>query len=134
MNGIKRKYFNESVGLEYIERLCIKEKVDALDLQASKYLCISACACLLKFLEFHREMTYAPYSLSISMHNIDGFMQLDMSTVTSLELVNVQQVGQGATRTSLFDILNHTKTRSGSKLLRTTILQPLNNISVLKLR
>lgn len=139
MHHIKRKYFNETTGLEYIQRLCIKENTDALDLQAAKYLCISACACLLKYLEFQQEMTYAPQSLSITMSNIDGYMQLDMSTVSALELVSVQQQGFGKLtstnrRLSLFDVLNHTKTRAGARLLRTTILQPLKDLATLQMR
>ncbi len=50
----------------------------------------------------------------------------------------------GATRTgrgaglkgswTMFDVLNHTKTRGGARLLRASILQPLNSIPTIKLR
>lgn len=45
LHQIKRKYFNESVGVEYIERLCLKDSISSLNIDSTKYL-VSGHVCV----------------------------------------------------------------------------------------
>ncbi|MDR1180078.1 MAG: DNA mismatch repair protein MutS, partial [Spirochaetales bacterium] len=60
------------------------------------------------------------------------YLVLDESTLRNLELVcNLQD---GSQRYSLFEILNHTKTAMGSRLLRAWILAPLVDVKAVRER
>jgi DNA mismatch repair protein MSH4 len=56
-------------------------------------------------------------------------MMIDLSTIQSLELI--QNVQNAKSRDCLFGVMNQTLTPMGSRLLRSSILQPSTQASVL---
>ncbi len=126
IENIRRKYFNENQGLQYIHRHGLKTSIQSLQLDSSKYLCLAAAACLMKYIEFIQNMTFAPASLKITFKALDGHMRLDVNTVKTLELVhNIKNPRLNKSKGSLFAAYNQCKTFGGARLLRSTILQPL---------
>ena len=59
-------------------------------------------------------------------------MMIDFSTVQSLELI--QNVQNAKSRDCLYGLMNHTLTPMGSRLLRSSILQPSTQLGVLRQR
>lgn len=59
-------------------------------------------------------------------------MVIDASTIYSLELV--QNLQNPKSRDCLFGLLNETLTPMGSRLLRSSILQPLTDVEILNTR
>lgn len=73
------------------------------------------------------------------MNHIDGYMQLDTHTIQSLELVTSTRTAAhgkstGKVKRSVFDVINHTKTRGGARMLRTSLLQPLKDEATINMR
>jgi len=146
---IRRKYFNESLGLELLERTTLPSDFGRAALDSTKYLCLAAAGCLLKYVECIQHMSWAPKSLSLQQSDLNGLVQIDAATARALELVPVYSrkpvtEQQRATTTTmgpyastprtLFDVLNYTRTRSGARLLRATILQPLTDVQTIRIR
>lgn len=59
-------------------------------------------------------------------------MMIDLSTIHSLELI--QNIQDAKSKDCLFGIMNETLTPMGARLLRSNILQPSTEESLLKLR
>jgi DNA mismatch repair protein MutS len=69
---------------------------------------------------------------SLSAYSVDGFMRLDPSTRRSLELT--QNMADGGIKYTLFEVLRHTVTSMGDRLLRKWIEQPLLDIPAIQSR
>jgi DNA mismatch repair protein MSH4 len=103
------------------------------------YLCIAACACLMKYVEHVQSMTFASQSLRVEFKTLHGIVKLDIQTVKNLEIVTSRfssSKGKSSSKqsTSLFTFLSHCVTPSGKRLLRNTLLQPLNDRPTIELR
>ena len=59
-------------------------------------------------------------------------MMIDLSTIRSLELI--QNIQDARSKECLFGVMNETLTAMGSRLLRSTILQPSTETDVLNSR
>jgi DNA mismatch repair protein MSH4 len=59
-------------------------------------------------------------------------MMIDLSTIQSLELI--QNVQNTKSKDCLFGLMNETLTPMGSRILRSSILQPSTNLDVLSRR
>jgi DNA mismatch repair protein MSH4 len=145
VHKIKRKFFNEKTGLDLLDRYCLRDDLAACRLDDDKYLCLTAAGCLLRYISYDQKLfTFAPGSLRASYANTRGSMQVDINTVQSLELVRNTRsfttaqaqgaAGTKAAKRSLFDILNHTLTKSGARLLRMSLLQPLTDENTIRVR
>ena len=146
MHKIKRKFFSEKAGLDLLDRYCLPQDVAACRLDDDKYLCLTAAGCLLRYISYDQKLfTFAPASLRLSYTNTRGSMQVDVHTVQALEIVRntnsltTAQVAKdggkgGRARRSLFDVLNHTRTKSGARLLRMSLLQPPIDEDTIRIR
>lgn len=76
----------------------------------------------LSYVEFELSCTFSSHSLRIKYEASEGSMMIDLSTIISLELI--QNLRNPKSKDCLFGILNETLTPMGSRLLRTSILQP----------
>jgi DNA mismatch repair protein MSH4 len=60
LSQVHRKYFDESRGLQMIKHLCAKE-FNSVELQLRhKFYALSAANCLLKYIEYIKNIVYAP--------------------------------------------------------------------------
>ena len=76
----------------------------------------------LKYIELGLGKTFAAQSLRIKFETSEGSMMIDLSTISSLELVKNLQ--NQKSKHSLFGLLNETLTAMGARFLRSNILQP----------
>jgi DNA mismatch repair protein MSH4 len=77
-------------------------------------------------------LTFAYHSLRIKYQPSEGSMMIDLSTIRSLELI--QNLQNAKSRACLYGVMNQTLTPMGARLLRSTILQPSTQVSVLEQR
>lgn len=97
-----------------------------------KKLAQEASWMLINYLKENQKTDF-PFLKSLYYDNNSGFMQLDESTIKSLDLVF--NVSTGSSRVwTLFWTLDYTKTPMGKRNLRHKILHPLQNISEIKKR
>ena len=76
----------------------------------------------MKYIELGLSKTFASQTLRIRFEPSEGSMMIDLSTISSLELIqNLQNV---KSKDSLFGLLNETPTKMGARILRSNVLQP----------
>lgn len=76
----------------------------------------------MKFIEQNFTITFVPHSLRINYQPSDDTMMIDISAFQSLEIM--QNLRNSKSKDCLFGLLNHTLTPMGTRMLRTSILQP----------
>lgn len=120
--SVQRKYFNDIKGLDYIKNLCIVDYSKCIIELTAKYYCLTSCAALIKYIEYVKNIIFAPSSIPIIYDGAENTTLIDLATVRYLELmVNLKNPKLPLT---LFHTLNYTKTRSGMRMLKANILQP----------
>ena len=146
---VERRWFNESAGRESIVRVCTEGSVKGVGLDSGHYLCVSAAAALLHWLQEERDERFQPHALRLSYRTITQLMKIDPQTAAALELITSKQplAATAASASSaskprpasataaakrrpprtVFDCLNHTRTVSGARLLRSSLLQPFRD-------
>ncbi|KAL5248605.1 hypothetical protein ACHWQZ_G017698 [Mnemiopsis leidyi] len=130
ITSVQRKYFNESLGVQYIKHFSM-DNMD--DIQTKdKYYCLSAVGALLKYIEFIQHTVFAAHSIPVRFTGSDKTTLIDATTAKLLELVSNAQDSRSAH--TLFGVLNKTKTSGGAKILRSTILQPPSDVDTITLR
>ncbi|GAB7334577.1 hypothetical protein MBLNU13_g06556t1 [Cladosporium sp. NU13] len=130
---LDRRYWAETVGLDYIQQLAFAEDVEAIKTAVSgNYYAVCCFAAVLKYVELALNKTFPARSLRIKYEPSEGSMMADLSTVRSLELV--QNLTNPKSKDCLFGLLNETLTPMGGRLLRSNILQPLTNEETLSTR
>ncbi|KAK9377113.1 muts domain V-domain-containing protein [Lipomyces chichibuensis] len=130
---IARKYFNESIGQDYISQLSLPKDLESIRvLIASKFFPVCALAAVMKHIELNLNLTFAAHSLRIRYEGSEGSMLIDYSTVRNLELI--QNIANPKGLHSLLGTLNTTNTPMGLRLLRSNILQPLTDKATLESR
>jgi DNA mismatch repair protein MSH4 len=129
---VQRKYFNESIGVRFAETLGINNEQNLIN--SSKYLCMAAAGCLIKYVEHTQNISFASRTMNINFCSLDGHMKLDSATVAHLELVsNLRKPARTRTAT-LYSVLNTCKTGAGARLLRQNIMQPLTDQETIRMR
>lgn len=76
----------------------------------------------MSFAEMAMSTTFAPQTLRIRFESSEGAMMVDLSTISSMELI--QNLQNTHSRDSLFGLMNETMTKMGERTLRSNILQP----------
>lgn len=127
---VNRKFFNEATGVSCLQSLSASPLT--LDRMEAKYLSLAACAAVIKYVEYIQQSSFANGSLRITYRALEGFLHMDYETIRNLELV--RNVRSGDAKQSLFGVLNYTKTASGTRLLRTSLLQPLCDRATIEMR
>ena len=100
-----------------IKRVC-HEKTNQLSFSENP-LASGVCTALLKYLGLHAEPDGKIFR--VEMLNTQDFMRIDNRTVTGLNIFDEP----GHSGSSIFHILNNTRTPGGMRLLQTWIKQPL---------
>ncbi|MCJ1356506.1 MAG: MutS protein msh4 [Icmadophila ericetorum] len=130
---LSRKFWGETTGIEYVERLAFMEDVQAIKISIGGNFYATCClAATLKYIELTLSLSFPFHSMRIKYEPSEGSMMIDFSTIHSLELVqNLQSL---KSRDCLFGLLNQTLTPMGSRLLRSNILQPLTEADIISKR
>ncbi|KAK0731014.1 muts domain V-domain-containing protein [Lasiosphaeris hirsuta] len=119
-----RRHWNEAEGLSMVNRFALRDDVKAIRACLdSNFYASCAFSAVMKFVL--NELNIAFYRNSVRVRYIQPAetMGIDRSTITSLELL--QNIRPATSKTStLFGVLNSTRTPPGRRLLRSTLLQP----------
>lgn len=130
---IERRFFNEKDGYKLIKEICFIDYLNKLEIEArEKYYCYSAAAALIKYMECYRNMMFASNSTKILYSGSEQTISIDPITAKALELIVNQDTGK--MNSTLFAFLNFTKTKSGFRLLRATIREPLRDLKTIESR
>ncbi|OBT48598.1 hypothetical protein VE00_00760 [Pseudogymnoascus sp. WSF 3629] len=130
---IDRKYWSEPAGMDFIQQLAFPEDVEAIKVATGGNFYATCClAASLRYMEHSLSLTFASHSLRIKYQPSEGSMMIDLSTIQSLELI--QNITNVKSKDCLFGLLNETLTPMGSRMLRSNILQPSTQESILKNR
>ncbi|RWS03284.1 mutS protein 4-like protein [Dinothrombium tinctorium] len=120
--GVERKFFNETVGSNYVRRLC-SSNYEALEVRLqNKFYALSAVAGLIRYIEHIQSIFFVDKSLKIVYRGTEEAMSIDFASARSLEII-VNQSDPKSDQT-LLGLLNYTKTRSGLRALRATLMEP----------
>ncbi|XP_063240839.1 mutS protein homolog 4-like [Bacillus rossius redtenbacheri] len=132
---VQRRHFNDTAGLQHIQRICVSEYASVEMLITPKFYALSAAAALLRYIEYSRNKIFVAKSLKVEYQGslnttiIDAAVGdcksrwcADVGTARRLELVRSQR-GKEA-RHSLLGVLDRCCTGGGSRALRASLLQP----------
>eukprot|EP00474_Spongospora_subterranea_P004223 CRZ04681.1 hypothetical protein [Spongospora subterranea] len=133
ITAYQRKHFNEDQGQLLLEQKASRESLNELPLDSSLFLCMASTNCLLKWVAFEQCEAFAPNSIKVSLKTLDGHMALNLATIKTLEIL-CNAVNPKAKKGSLFSVLNLCKTPLGERLLRSSLIQPLNHIPTINAR
>ncbi|GFG40763.1 hypothetical protein Cfor_06041, partial [Coptotermes formosanus] len=122
VSSVLRKHFRDSVGLQQIETLCADEYSSVQIVVSQKFYALAAAAALLKYIEFVRNVLFAPKSLKVEYQGSQNTMVIDMKTAHFLELI--LSLRGSNNQCSLMGVMNHCHTNGGIRLLRSNILEP----------
>ncbi|KAK8125173.1 DNA mismatch repair protein Msh4 [Apiospora kogelbergensis] len=133
IEGLDRKYWSETLGLESIHTLSFREDLDAIKvaLQGNYYATCSFSAAI-KYMKLACHLTIMSHSLRLRYQPSEDTMMIDISTIQSLELM--QNIQNAMSKDCLYGILNETLTPMGSRMLRSNILQPSTQVRTLTRR
>lgn len=77
-------------------------------------------------------LTFAFHSLRVKYQPSEDSMMIDLATIQSLELI--QNLQNAKSKDCLFGLMNETLTPMGSRLLRSNILQPSTQSTLITAR
>lgn len=151
ITSVDRRHWSETAGLEYIQQLAFVEDVEAIKVAIGGNYFATCCFAAvgpvplrlfkfhvyltnqaLKYIDLSLSLTFAFHSLRIKYQPSEGSMMIDLSTIQSLELI--QNLQNSRSKECLFGLMNETLTPMGSRLLRSSILQPSTQAEVLTQR
>ncbi|KAK1829994.1 hypothetical protein QBC39DRAFT_310097 [Podospora conica] len=122
--AVPRAHWNEADGLAMVDSLALRNQVKALraSLDNNFYVSCAFCAAM-TYIREQLNLSFGHHSMRITYTQPSDSMALDRVTITSLELLeNIRPTKfKGST---LFGILNSTRTPQGRRLLRSSLLQP----------
>lgn len=150
---LDRKYWSEQKGIGFLQKYAYQEDLDELQVMASSSyyaICSMSAVCtgrahtminsymltcniqVFSYTELFYNISFPPNSIRFKCTSSDGAMMIDVSSVRALELI--QNLQQAKSKDCLLGHLNHTQTPMGARMLRSSILQPLVDLSVLSSR
>ncbi|KAF3159392.1 MutS protein msh4 [Orbilia oligospora] len=113
LTTLPRKYYNENIGMDYISRLSFKSEAESVQVAISgKFYAISAAAAVIKHIELQYNIGFVGHSLRVRYQSSEVDLNADGPNF-------------------LFIIVRSDVTPMGGRLLRSSILQPLTNTSIL---
>ncbi|OUC46191.1 MutS domain V protein [Trichinella nativa] len=133
ISSVSRKCFNETRGLEELQRIMLKECLDFEKNVEEKYYALAAAAALIDYIERVENIIFAPQSIRIVYKGLEKSLKIDSNAAKDLELI-VSLKSSESVKGSLLGILNHTYTFSGARLLRASILQPSSDLQTINER
>ena len=131
---IERRYFSDTEGMLFLKNpeLVVLGNVTLKGLEP-KYLAVAAAFALHKYCSFVQRVPNGLPLVKVSLRVHEDILLLEHSTVQTLELIENSKTGKQRSG-SLFAAINHTKTAMGARLLRASLLQPLQNPAIISAR
>ncbi|THV52425.1 hypothetical protein BGAL_0079g00110 [Botrytis galanthina] len=130
---VDRRYWSETSGIEYIQQLAFKEDLEAIKVAiGGNYFSVCCFSAALKYIDMSLSLTFAFHSLRVKYQPSEDSMMIDLATIQSLELI--QNLQNAKSKDCLFGLMNETLTPMGSRLLRSNILQPSTQSTLLAAR
>ncbi|SCZ88590.1 BZ3500_MvSof-1268-A1-R1_Chr2-1g04511 [Microbotryum saponariae] len=145
--GVLRKYWDEQVstayeqsraGFEFITQLMVRDEgrhatiLAAKPKQVTAYYALAATSALFKYLEMTYSVVFSPRSLRITYAPVEGTCLIDVETAANLELV--ANMINKYSQQHLLGMMSSCLTPMGHRLLRTNLLSPLTDTSVIDTR
>eukprot|EP00871_Galdieria_phlegrea_P001097 jgi/Galph1/1989/GphlegSOOS_G643.1 len=100
---LDRKYFNDTQGLLYCEKLNAER--DNYLKEVPRYLALASCAALIKYVENIQNCSFAMGTLRIRFKDNDDSLLMDYETCKSLELLTSNTTVRGITDPQYISIL-----------------------------
>lgn len=134
--AIDRSAFRKDSGQQFVRDVCAKAYNPVILVLQHKYYALTATGALRVYLETYKREFYAKESMRVTYTESDSNSMIDVFVADKLELVACALEDDTIHRktSSLRGILNHCKTRLGSRMLRSTILQPPNQLEEIESR
>ncbi|EMR86098.1 putative dna mismatch repair protein msh4 protein [Botrytis cinerea BcDW1] len=130
---VDRHYWSETCGIEYIQQLAFKEDLEAIKMAiGGNYFSVCCFSAALKYIDMSLSLTFAFHSLRVKYQPSEDSMMIDLATIQSLELI--QNLQNAKSKDCLFGLMNETLTPMGSRLLRSNILQPSTQSTLIAAR
>ncbi|VDO60937.1 unnamed protein product [Onchocerca flexuosa] len=95
---------------------------------------MAAAAALIKYVEFIQNVLFAQNSLKVTYLVAEKSCFIDVNTMRNVEVVERIHLKQKTTGRSLFSVLNTCLTSGGVRLLRSSLLQPSADLSMIEAR
>ncbi|BGO91790.1 MutS protein msh4 [Rhodotorula toruloides] len=132
--GVARKYWNEQASFEFLTQLIVhdEDRLGVLTACKPKYYALSAICALFKYLETSYSLSFAPKTLKIGYSALEGTCLIDADSVKNLELVS--NMLNKNSKQHLLGMLDKCCTAMGTRHLRSNILSPLTEPSVIDAR
>ncbi|EAS01686.2 MutS domain II family protein (macronuclear) [Tetrahymena thermophila SB210] len=123
--SVKRNYFDETKG----ESILKKKSSNLIQKLDNLYVALASLNALINHIEVTQELYLLKEQLQIGFIQMDSILVMDHKTALDLELL-IQQLSQNekGSLISLFKI----QTVAGKRLLRSNLLQPLNDLKSLQ--
>ncbi|KAJ2886985.1 MutS protein msh4 [Coemansia aciculifera] len=128
--SLERRLFNDMEGMQLLQAVATPAQAArlALILECKRYA-YAAFNALFHHLEHTANLTFARGGVNVSYRQMEGTMQIDPGAWQDLGLDS-----ENGSDTSLFTVINHTHTKMGSRLLRSSILQPSTDLNTIYAR
>ncbi|KDE08921.1 hypothetical protein MVLG_01015 [Microbotryum lychnidis-dioicae p1A1 Lamole] len=132
--GVLRKYWDEQAGFEFITQLIVRDEGRHATILAAKpkYYALAATSALFKYLEMTYSVVFSPRSLRITYAPVEGTCLIDVETAANLELV--ANMINKCSQQHLLGMMSSCLTPMGHRLVRTNLLSPLTDTSVIDTR
>ncbi|KAL7061773.1 hypothetical protein AAHC03_01484 [Spirometra sp. Aus1] len=127
--GVNRNSFNYQQGLENLRCFSHPHYWPSIYAFQEKYYGLAATSALFRYLETVKHVFYAPKSMKVIFSCGNQSTILDAPTALRLNLVGPRQ--RLHDKTSLYAAINHTCTPSGARRLRTSLLEPPNDLNTI---
>ncbi|KAL3990697.1 MutS domain V family protein [Acanthocheilonema viteae] len=131
---INRRYFNDLKGIELLKQLSSSESSNITSEVYEKYYCMAAAAALIKYVEYIQNVLFAQNSLKVTYLIAEKSCFIDVNTMRNVEVVERIHLKQKTLGRSLFSALNTCLTSGGVRLLRSSLLQPSVDLSMIEAR
>ncbi|KAN0001110.1 hypothetical protein ACTFIZ_000022 [Dictyostelium cf. discoideum] len=129
---IIKKLFNENEGISLMNQYCLIDKISIIEkFTKDKVLSQSSFNALIKYLEQDGIM-FVKNCIRIKYSGSENSMQIDAETIKNLELIHSSN--DGSRNCTLYQSINNTSTSQGSRLLISSIVQPSNDLEIIKHR
>ncbi|KAK6113039.1 MutS domain V family protein [Brugia pahangi] len=131
---INRRFFNDLKGIELLKQLSSSESSNITPEVYKKYYCMAAAAALIKYVECIQNILFAQNSLKVTYLFEEKSCFIDVNTMRNVEVVERIHLKQKTLGRSLFSVLNTCLTSGGVRLLRSSLLQPSADLSMIETR
>ncbi|KAJ2475080.1 MutS protein msh4 [Coemansia sp. RSA 2320] len=126
--SLERRVFSDMEGIQLLQALATPSQAARLalilDCKRYAYAAFNALFC---HLEHSLGLAFVRGSVDVSYKQMEGTMLIDPGAWRDLGLDS----GKGTSDASLFSAINHTQTKMGGHLLRSSILQPSTDLSTI---